>query len=386
MARKRTTRRTKGEGSPWFDKKNNRYVWTIEHKGQRYRVTHQDETQARLQFEQLKRKLFSGIDVAGARTLLQDYLPRWIDSEVAARQNTIDSYHHRADLYIYPSLGDYAIGDIRRPMVVTWINKMMNEPDEGGKYWARSSIKQALSLLRRALESAVPQYLDHNPAAGVLVPKQRKGAEFLIDAAPKQSKIFTPEQLALFLEEVKRTDPLHGLYNYYVFMCEFGTRRGEGLGLRRKDIDFDAKFIRIAQQVTKNARKGTVTIRPKSDAGERELPVSDEMLLLLREQCLRAGAARPNDLVFPTLEGKRRQPDSVTQHFRRTSRRLGFEGYTLHSLRKYAITDWRASGVDLEVAAALAGHTSVKITAETYSQPTMERKREAVKKKATGNE
>jgi len=104
-----------------------------------------------------------------------------------------------------------------------------------------------------------------------------------------------------------------------------------------------------------------------------------------------AGAARADnppdradlalDLVFPDRNGQRRLPDSVSQHFRRMCARLGWKGYTLHSLRKVAITDWRTSGVDLEVAAALAGHKGVKVVAETYSQPTLDRKRAAVERK-----
>jgi integrase len=89
----------------------------------------------------------------------------------------------------------------------------------------------------------------------------------------------------------------------------------------------------------------------------------------------------PNALVFPGKDGKQRQPNSVTQNFRRTCKRLGFEGFTLHSLRKYAVTDWRASGMDLEVAAAMAGHRAAGVTANTYSIPTMERKRAGVERK-----
>ena len=52
MARKKTTRRkTKGQGSYWFDKKNQRHVWTIEHDGTRHRVTDRDEETASLQAE-----------------------------------------------------------------------------------------------------------------------------------------------------------------------------------------------------------------------------------------------------------------------------------------------------------------------------------------------
>jgi hypothetical protein len=69
MARKRVTRRTKGEGSYWFDKKNNRHVWYIEHDGRRYAATDRDEERAKAKFEDLKRQIFGGIDIDGGRQL-----------------------------------------------------------------------------------------------------------------------------------------------------------------------------------------------------------------------------------------------------------------------------------------------------------------------------
>jgi integrase len=306
----------------------------------------------------------------------------YIDTEVTGKQSTRDDYHKRADLYIFPTLGDWPIDTIKRRHVIAWVNGMMNDPKEDGHYWARSSIKQALGLLRRALESAVPDPLENNPAAGVKVPTQRAGAEYVIDDAPIQAKIFTAEQMTRFLEEVQRLDHMHGLYVYYVLLSELGPRRGEGLGLRRKDIDFEHKTIRIAQQVTRNpVTNQTAITTPKSEAGKRELPVSDTSITLLREQCVRVGAMRPDDLVFPGKNGERRQPNSVTQHFRRTCQRLGLDGYVLHSLRKFSITTMREGGMDIEVAAAMAGHAGVKMTAEIYSVPTMERKRKGMEKK-----
>lgn len=368
-----------------YDKTTKRHEWTIHYNGQRYRVRDRDEAKARSEFEALKRRLFGGADVKGAQTLLSAYLPNYIDTEVTGKDSTRDNYHDLADIYILPTFGDWKIGEIKRRHLVEWVGWAMNEPDkETGRYWARSSIKQALSLLRRALAAAVPEYLEYNPAADVRVPLQRKGAEFLIDQAQPQEKVFTPEQMAAFLDEVKRTDHFHGFYTYYLLMAEYGWRRGEGLGLRRKDIDFEAKTITIAQQVTRRFATGKTKITtPKSDAGKRVLPVTDEALAILRQQIVRVGAARPTDLLFPGKDGKQRQPNGATQHMRRVCKRLGYEGYTLHSLRKYAITDWRASGMDLEVAAALAGHAGVKVTAEVYSQPTLERKRAALGKKKT---
>lgn len=366
-----------------YDKKTKRHEFTIQFKGQRYRVRDKDEATARSEFEEIKRRLFDGADVKGAQVLLSVYLPNYIDTEVTGTDSTRDNYHDIADIYILPSFEGFKIEDIKRRHVIEWVNWAMNEPDKvTGRYWARSSIKQALGLLRRAFAAAVPEYLEYNPAADVRVPLQRKGAEFIIDEAPKHEKIFTPDQMAAFLAEVKRTDHQHGFYAYYLLMAEYGWRRGEGLGLRRKDVDFDAKTITIAQQVKRRFSTGEMRVtKPKSKAGIRALPATDDALAILRQQIMKVGAGRPTDLLFPGRNGKQRQPNGVTQHMRRVCKRLGFEGYTLHSLRKYAITDWRASGMDLEVAASLAGHAGVKITAETYSIPTLERKRAAMGKK-----
>lgn len=383
-ARKRTTRREKHQGTYYYDKTTRQHQWTLRYKGQTHRVKDRNEEAARVRFAELRDKVLSGMDVKGAGVLLKAFMTTYINTEVTGKQSTRDDYHKRADLYIYPTFGDWPIEDIKRRHVIAWVSGMMNEPNELGKYWARGSIKQALGLLRRALESAVPDPLENNPAAGVKVPTQRLGAEYLIDDAPIKAKIFTPDQMQQFLDEALRLDHMHGLYVYYVLLSELGPRRGEGLGLRKKDINFEHKTIRIAQQVTRNpVTNQTAITTPKSEAGKRELPVSDSTIKLLMEQCMRVGAMRPDSLVFPGKDGKRRQPNSVTQNFRRTCKRLGFDGHTLHSLRKYAVTDWRASGVDLEVAAAMAGHRAQGVTADVYSVPTMERKRKAVEKKSS---
>ncbi len=381
MARKRTTHREKGQGTYWYDKKNKRQVWTLEHESERYRVADRDETQAHLRFEELKRKVLGGMDVEGSRQLLRTYLPHYIDTEVTGKQSTRDDYHKRADLYILPTLGAIRLCDLKRQMIVAWVTGMVNVPDEKGTYWAFSSIKQALSLLRRALQVAVPELLEYNPAADVKVPTRRKGDEYKIDQVAQDKKSFTPDEMQRLLDELWRTHKYHGMYTYFMLLSELGPRRGEGLGLRRKDIDFDNQIIMIAQQVTRNPMTNAKAITtPKTESGKRALPISDQVTQLLREQYILVGAMRPNDLVFPGEDGKERQPNSVSQLFRRTCKRLGFVGYTLHSLRHYRVTRWRTDGVDLEVAAAMAGHKGVKVTAEVYSEATMDRKRAAIKK------
>jgi integrase len=380
LARKRSTRRAKGQGSYWYDKKNKRHIWYIEHAGRRHSVTDKDAERAKAKFEALKSQVFGNIDIEGGRQFLRDYLPRYIDAEVASHQkmSTAHDYRKRADYYILPTLGEYRLCDLKRRVIVAWVNAMLEDTA-----WSLNSIRQALRLLQRALDVAVEENLiEENPAASVKVPRRRRGDELKIDDADEQhARALTPEQEKQLLDEVQRTEKFHGLYLLYLLALRLGLRRGELLGLRWKDIDFDSRVLHVRQQVIRLDTAIAITT-PKTPTSRRDLPLAEDLLAMLREHKLRLGTrARVKDLVFPNPKGDYRQPNGIDQHFRRVCGRISLEGFTFHSLRKTAITNWRRDGVDLEVAGALAGHKGIKVTAETYSDPQMDRKRAAVEKR-----
>lgn len=213
------------------------------------------------------------------------------------------------------------------------------------------------------------------------MPRRRVGDETKIDDEDDPSaKALTPEQQKVLLDEVLRTEKWHGLYALYVLALERGLRRGELLGLRWKDVDLASRTLHVRQHVIRMDKRELVST-PKTSTSRRGLPLTDEHIELLKRHKQALGErANIKDLVFPNDEGDVRDPNSITQHMRRISERVGLTGYTPHSLRKTAITNWRRNGVDLEVAGALAGHKGVKVTAETYSDPQMDRKRAAIEK------
>lgn len=53
--RKSTKRRTKGEGSSWFDKKTGRYFWRFTHEGKRHTIADSDQERAKARFIELQR-------------------------------------------------------------------------------------------------------------------------------------------------------------------------------------------------------------------------------------------------------------------------------------------------------------------------------------------
>ena len=81
-------------------------------------------------------------------------------------------------------------------------------------------------LVRRLLGDAVRWgYLERNPSDVVDPPRIQT----------PQMKIWSPEQIRTFLESVA-DDPLYAAFH---LLCTAGMRRGEVLGLRWHDIDFD---------------------------------------------------------------------------------------------------------------------------------------------------
>jgi len=140
-------------------------------------------------------------------------------------------------------------------------------------------------------------------------------------------------------------------------------------------------MVRVRQQVTRDDDGYRISPTLKTPAARRDLPLEDDIADLLQQLKSKLGA-RGHTLVFPDKTGDIRDPQSITQNFGRLIKRLGLGDFHLHDLRHTAITRWRRAGVDLEVAAALAGHEKADVTANIYSDADMDRKRDALKRSA----
>lgn len=384
MARKRTAHRKKGEGTYWFDKKNQRHIWTLEYGGRRYTATDRDSQRAEAKFEALRRQVLGGIDMEGGRQLLSDWFQHYLTTEVAHqnKQSTTHDYAKRADYYILPTLGEYRLCDLRRHIIIAWVNAMLETTTSSGRPWSLISIRQVLRLLQRALQSAVDEgYLEDNPAASVKVPRRRKGDELQIDRNDdERARALTPAQTQRFLDEVRRTERQHGVTLLYELTLTFGLRRGEVLGLRWRDIDMEQRIMSVRQQVIRLDTSKLVTT-PKTELSRRDIPITDEMVArLCAHRDGQSEAQRAKGLIFPNSQGEERSPAGLTQHCSRVFQRIGLGGFSFHSLRKTAITDMRRHGADAETTAAIAGH-GVHVMANIYSDAQMDRKREAVERR-----
>jgi hypothetical protein len=75
--------------------------------------------------------------------------------------------------------------------------------------------------------------------------------------------------------------------------------------------------------------------------------------------------------VFTTPNGEPLNPDFLTRRFRYLVRRSGLPPVRLHDLRHGAATLAHAAGADLKTVQEQLGHTSIVLTADTYTSVLM---------------
>lgn len=228
---------------------------------------------------------------------------------------------------------------------------------------SNGSINKTIRLLAVVLEQAVEYgYLDRNPA---------KGRKRLLKEDKPTRSYLQPDQVAALLSaagkidadgregDTRRRRPL------LATLTLAGLRISEALDLRWRDVNLEARRLRVATA--------------KTDAGVREVDLTPALQELLADYRSRSPYAQPGDLVFPTSAGKRDNPSNVRNRFLDSAAKLGnanlqaarrepMPDVTPHSLRRTFISLLLAAGADVPYVMAQAGHTDPKMTLGLYAQ------------------
>jgi len=182
--------------------------------------------------------------------------------------------------------------------------------------------------------------------------------------------VWTARQLAGFLNSLREDR----LFAMWWLIALRGLRRGEAAGLRWIDIDLDQRVVMIEQQ--RIAYGHTVAVGPpKTKASRRTIALDRTTVRLLRahlhqqqaEHEAAGHAWHQSGYVFTTPDGTALHPDWITRRFHRLVADSGLPPVRLHDLRHGAATLAHAAGADLKTVQEQLGHTSIVLTADTYT-------------------
>lgn len=187
--------------------------------------------------------------------------------------------------------------------------------------------------------------------------------------SPPVVSVWTPAQTGAFLDSIA-DDRLYALFHLIAFR---GLRRGEAVGLPWINVDLEHGQVVIASQIV---QLGWVTEQaaPKSDSeGVVALDGGTIEVLRAHQERQRAEAAahpsvwQDTGLVFTREDGSPLHPDLVSRTFDRMVRDADLPPIRLHDLRHGAATLALAGGADLKIVSAMLRHSSITITADTYT-------------------
>ena len=144
----------------------------------------------------------------------------------------------------------------------------------------------------------------------------------------------------------------------YLTAAMTGLRQGELLGLRWRDIDFEAGRIRVVSPYVRGEFAD-----PKSEGSGRSVPMASRVAWALKELHARTRFGRARNLVFCHPEtGKPLDRSKLVRRFKKALKRAGARQITFHELRHTFGTRLAAHGVPLRRIQEWMGHADAKTT------------------------
>lgn len=288
------------------------------------------------------------------------------------KPNTIRSYRDASRLYLKPHLGHIKLAKLRPIDVENMVGKLRKE----GK--SAALIKYALRILRMALGQAVIwDRLHRNVAQGIEGPEKED----------KEFHLWTLPQTQFFLKFVKG----HRLYALFLLALTTGMRRGELLGLKHEDIDWERKRLMVRNNLVENRLEGiegkqhrgrqtvsataVVLQTPKTKKSKRIVTLSPNTVDALREHLQRQGQERDflgpdwqeEGYVFTTEFGVPIQPRTVYGWFKALTKEAGLPEIRFHDMRHTAASLMIQRGLPPKVVSDRLGHKDVAFTMRVYA-------------------
>jgi len=287
--------------------------------------------------------------------LAAHYMEKELDEQHPTKAfSTRECYRAMIELHILPRWENYRLGDVRTVAVEDWI----------GSLSLANASKAKVRNVFHALYSHAQRYEWHdaNPITKVRQSAQRQ----------KEPEILDADELSGLLTSLP--DPFRSM----VFVAATtGLRRGEFIGLKWEDVDFEAGLIHPRRSIV-NQNIGKL----KTVASARPVPLDPHLALALGN--LKAGSPfnQPGDWVFasPASGGKKPYwPDMVLNRRVRPAatvlgitKRIGW-----HTFRHTYASLLKSSGADVKVVQDSLRHANARITMELYTHALSQDKRTA---------
>ncbi len=377
---KNKRRRGQNEGSI-FQRKDGRWVgqlslgWELGRRKCRWVYGHTAE-EVRKALNQLKTDQDKGLPVASdGPKRLAGYLDDWLENRIKprAKARSYESFEILIRKHIKPALGNLLLRDVQPATIQKFLNAKFNDG------LSAQTVCHLRTVLRSAFNQALKEnIIGRNPAALVDPPR----------IPDRQMQPLSPDEARDLLQAVAE----ERLEAVFTVALSLGLRRGEILGLKWADVDFDERTMSISRSLQRVDGKLT-EVETKTRRSRRTVAMPETVIASLRRHRARQAQERlamgpdwhDGDLIFTTELGTPVEPRNLLRTYERIVANANEDRPAETKMRKVRFHDLRhsaaslllAQGVPLRTIMEILGHSSIAMTANLYSHVLENLKRDA---------
>ncbi len=373
MAKKRLN----GEGSI-YKRKDGRWAGAYTDPKTKKRGYVYGKTQKEVK-ERIKERMESAEEIEIEETLA-DWISYYLYNykQIELKESTFGSYCYLFSSHIENSdVGKKKLVEVNTNDLQSFYNKKVEEG------YSSKTIRHMQILINSALKQAerVGNIKD-NPNRHTILPKRQKF----------EAKALRKEDVAKLIKEGKNEK----IYPMVITCVTCGLRKGEILGLKWENIDFEKRQIhitgslcRIIQNPDEQGKRSSTykVLEPKTKSSIRTIPMMEvtyEALIMQKarqEQDKRKwkGDYEDEGFVFTRPNGIYMSPREVNNYFHKMLDKYGIERVRFHDLRHTYASIMLEAGVSAKVTQELLGHSTITTTLDIYTHVSEQAKDKAVK-------
>lgn len=258
-----------------------------------------------------------------------DLLDRYFKMECVSKSASFRKYKKQL-LWWKKHLNDYYLCSITPSVISELKEKLLKEKTPRQTLRSQSTANRYLAALSGVFSTAVREWnwLKENPVSKITRYKEGKSRE----------RFLTIEEVEKLLAICKKSrSPL--LYPVTLFAICSGARKGEILGLKWEDLDFE---------------RMTATFRETKNGENRVIPLSPVLVSSLLEE--KRNRTLLSEYVFPSQDGK--QPTDIRGAWENAIEEAGLS-ICFHTLRHTAASHLAMGGASTLEVGAVLGHKTL---------------------------
>ena len=270
------------------------------------------------------------------RMEFNEYATLWLDQRTDIRPRTREYYAWLIEKKLIPHFGDREIAKVTPVHVRSWYAGIAAETP--------GVARSAYRVLRAIFNTAIQDDLI------IKNPCRVKGAG--TDRSAERT-VPTVEQVAML------TLAMPEQYRAAVVFAAWGTlRRGEVLGLVRKDIDVVAGSVRV-ERALHEYHDGSLEIGPTKNGDPRRVHLPSGVMPLIVDHLERFVGSEPDSPMFVGATGEPLRPSNFWVIWETARKTVGLKPVRFHDLRHFAATMFASTGASTKEIMSRGGWKSV---------------------------